>query len=695
MRDAEECGMLDRIEYVSNGGSEYEVDGDLLADIHRKIEGINRLVDQFNQLPEGQPAASLLLARIYQLQKIQDDSILTRLSQLSSLQQAISRQYIDAFHKRFLPSLKEAFLDRGVLSFTDFAINQWDIMTNSRSGNIPGSREFLRSAPGTSTLTAPVFRALDTIDRTIMGKASLQNYHQLMRLKQEIGLLVATHSILKNEEKTLSNLVMTVNRQIEKVLLANPRLLNHLTPESSDVSMAIDNMPLDDLVLNIVSPVVMPDSSSSSSSSSEPEHHFEPGSDNPFTNYWASMGYSTQYLGGGNAHNILLTDSVNQIQLVVKILPCMGNATRCADRLRDTVVNNHLARLHSTRSGVQTADGRLWSVEVTEYCARGDLLSHSKSQSLPEERCNSAARIYAHMSLGLLHFTHNDALFNDMKPSNYLLNSQGQPVIADTKSFVDTPGGVFGRSRLQEDQGNLFTVGFVPPELKKFGDTSNTDKHHSFLMGISLYLYLTQKDYQDIVPDKDIDRQLISFGDPVFSTQEGKEFRFLIEGLLQESPTTRIGLLEARSRLLAIDQGIAARHTISHGAPSSASHASVQQPSAAPETSLPAKYETYRWLIIFKRMLYDHFMKAGPMGGCPDNIARMLNSTSLKEMGDFAARQVKKPKPLIRRADLHQLYGIMAQLAAVSPDVRKIHGEIKTLISPGEPTEAIQMVNKP
>ena len=662
--------MLSRINLVSNEGLEHEIDEDLLSRVNHQLEGMNRLIDRFNQLPPGSPAASSLLVRLYERQKLVDDSIQTELSVVSGLYPPLIKQYIESFHHQFIPSLQQEFETRGVLSFTEPAVNQWDIVTNKRAGKLPEAHQFRRGSE--------IARILAGINRSTLSKPSMENYWQLMKAKREIGLLLTGgRALSKGEEMPLENLILKVNKTIEMVLLKNPQLQSRLTPEPSLASMVIENFPLDRLA-EMIAPLVMPRSSSSSSTDDN----------DPLTDYWGSIGYNVQYLGGGNAHNILLTDPITAEQRVLKISPRLGNATRCVDRLRYTEASDHLATLYSSRSGLQTEDGRLWTMEITEYCAQGDLLAHSRRQIDPQERLRSAADMFTQMSTALLRVTRNNALFVDMKPGNFLINAAGRLVIADTKSFLDTPGKTFSQAQLHSDQSALITAGFSPPELARRRDSSHTDKHHAYLMGLNLYLYLTQKPYEAIIDGLNVNPDAIRFDDPVFASKEGQEYQRLIEGLLQPDPSQRLGLLEAQSHLLQIRQLPAITPSPSFAASSSVPSLAPPPDDATPH-HMPAKHEEYRWLIVFIRVLHENFAKMGTAGRCPKNIEKMLNSRSLGEIGAIAYSQSSRKKPLRRDEKIHELYGVLSQFARPGADPRTILEEVSNLIKPEAP--AIRM----
>lgn len=73
----------------------------------------------------------------------------------------------------------------------------------------------------------------------------------------------------------------------------------------------------------------------------------------------------------------------------------------------------------------------------------------------------------------------------------------------------------------------------------------DADKHHAYLLGVSLYLKITDQDMGAMYRN----HGKPTFDQPIFQTSRGQQLHQLIEGLLKEKPEDRLGLSEAKHQL--------------------------------------------------------------------------------------------------------------------------------------------------
>ena len=198
-----------------------------------------------------------------------------------------------------------------------------------------------------------------------------------------------------------------------------------------------------------------------------------------------------------------------------------------------------------------------YNIELIEFCSNGDVVGYGKGLKDDEEKIESALNIYQQMTDILINFGSNNALFPDLKPTNFLVTKEGKVIIADMKSFIETVDGKFNQAKVKEKQYYLYTQGMEPPELMKDREcTTLADKHHAYLLGISLYLYLTGQDVEDVPDTYPGHLKFVTFDDPIFKTEKGKAFQLLIQDLLKEKPEERLGLDEAKYRLDVIHKNL-------------------------------------------------------------------------------------------------------------------------------------------
>lgn len=224
----------------------------------------------------------------------------------------------------------------------------------------------------------------------------------------------------------------------------------------------------------------------------------------------------------------------------------MGSSRQTVERLRHTAVNDNLAHIFASKERVKNVDPDQSprNIYLTEFGARGDVLSYGKSLRTQEEKLASAWSIYDQMTTVLINFDANNALFPDMKPTNFLLTEDG-----------NTIGGIFNLHEVEKSQYYLYSPGFEPPELQTGGTyITIAEKHHAYLLGFSLFLYLTDQG-MEACPRK-FNPDFFTFEHPIFQSEKGKLFQLLIHDLVKVNPEERLGLYDAKQRLQEIQYGI-------------------------------------------------------------------------------------------------------------------------------------------
>lgn len=541
-----------------------EEDSPHLEDLNRQIMAINLLITQYNRA-SGKNKTELLM-ELYQAHNRLDASA-------KGVELAMTGQYehySQAVHQVFIDDLKQEFHQAGVPSFKSSAINAWEIEHLKSDEHIPSPIRFAK-------MTRPVFwarlkgethsvaaltaiRLLGELSQSSIKENTKENYLRLIQLKESIRELLAVPHISSNDQLFLRGLIGTINGRISDILENNPSLKKEVEPPYLPFADELANASYESLQ-DMTTMLHMEKTFDGAAFHAQFDDQFPSLKD-----------YIVSYLGGANAKNYLLTDPISQARYVLKVTPNMGSNRQTIERLQQTAISNNMPQIFASREGIfSDVDGRqrLNSIEITEFCPDGDILSYGSRITDPEEKMASAWSIYSQMSDILIHFGANNALFPDMKPTNFLITEEGKVVIADTKSFVDTSNGIFDPEKVNESQYYLYTPGFEPPELRTDPYTSTVDGHHAYLMGLSLYTYLSDIDLETVTSSVNrqtgsVDPSFFTFSHPIFSSPRGAEYKTLIQGLLEHDPEKRLSLTDAKQQLQVIQQGIKAEQSPFH-----------------------------------------------------------------------------------------------------------------------------------
>lgn len=246
--------------------------------------------------------------------------------------------------------------------------------------------------------------------------------------------------------------------------------------------------------------------------------------------------HTIECLGGLHANHYLLTNPITLEKQVLKIAPNIG----VSGGQHNPAVNEHLVHVFASRREAPI------SIELTEFCANGTLLECGKSISDAREKTTNVLNNHEQVVEILQTLGAHDTLLPDMKPTHLLVTEQGKVVIANTASLMQTSHGQFNHAMLEQNPSYSPGPGFSPPTGNN--PDSSADKHHAYLLGVSLYLCLTDQT-MDVIhknPDK------LSFEHPVFKTEQGSQLQQLIEGLLKKQPDERLSLEDAKRQLAII-----------------------------------------------------------------------------------------------------------------------------------------------
>lgn len=594
--------MIENIEIFNNQNDQAAVD-----EINDRVIELNKLINLYNSA-KHQNKAEMLLQVHQQLQKV--DATIGGMGVIAEIAEE-SLLYTE-FYKKLSTEIGVELKRLGCEGLSAEQINQWDIENCKNTSVLPSSvlfeKEtkpgFMGSIFGTqrSTPINKAIRLLKDIKPASIKENSQENYYQLTNLKHAIRDLFATETISSSDQKVLRDLVAKINGRLSNIVENNtqlrskvyPPVITNLAQQLSNLNyeqaQEMTNMLIDPKVFNSqifkdTFNALLPD----------------------------LIGYDIEFLGGANAKNYLITNIETQEKQVLKITP-KGNSRKTYERLKSTSVKEGITDVYASKESLQANNNYMYSLELTEFCPNSDLLSHGIrvqnkidliTKELSKEHLSSeklslqklyiefgvadqdvisdldkqgiltqlkkaqllnATSMYSQMSNILLNFQANNAFFPDMKPTNFLVNEFDQVVIADTKSFIESENGMINEHDiyLNKAQFVLKTPGMLSPQFENDGVFS-VDKEHSYLMGLSLYCYITGTSLSDL-PKKTQDHPaFINFDKEVFQSEQGQQFRELITGLTQVDPEQRFSMQQAKDSLhnIALGQKAEINHDIS------------------------------------------------------------------------------------------------------------------------------------
>jgi len=154
-----------------------------------------------------------------------------------------------------------------------------------------------------------------------------------------------------------------------------------------------------------------------------------------------------------------------------------------------------------------------------------------------EERC----RFYAcEIILGLGHLHKEGIVYRDCKPENILLDSKGHVRISDLGLAVEIPEG-------EAVRGRVGTVGYMAPEI--IDNEKYTFSPDWFSLGCLIYEMIEGRapfrQRKEKVKREEVDRRVKEVTED-YSDRFSSASRSLCEGLLQKSPSNRLGCSRGR-----------------------------------------------------------------------------------------------------------------------------------------------------
>ncbi|MCR9192297.1 MAG: hypothetical protein NXI01_06505 [Gammaproteobacteria bacterium] len=280
--------------------------------------------------------------------------------------------------------------------------------------------------------------------------------------------------------------------------------------------------------------------------------------------------YDIEIMKGNNSKNFTLTDKTTDAITVLKVEKRMSVPKEGAHHLRTHSMAETFTPIQSERQAMcidpNTKSATVRTILFTTFEQGGDLEYHAKTHPNLEKKLDDALFIYIQMALILEKIQADGHVFLDMKNSNWLIDSFGELLIADTKSFLwsdDEEEREVQRTHIKNTfYSVLCSYQMNPPEYYDYANKDasiSVEKLHAFMLGKNLYQYMEtceangflrldqMRDMQKLENIKSKDSYIhrardLPFTNTIFETERGKEIKRLIGMLVLEDPEDRITL---------------------------------------------------------------------------------------------------------------------------------------------------------
>ena len=255
--------------------------------------------------------------------------------------------------------------------------------------------------------------------------------------------------------------------------------------------------------------------------------------------------HTVAFLGGGNSKNFKVTNTHDGSTKILKVDNRLDMPRHVEQHLRNKLTGV-FTPIHADRQVIGQDPRKPGTVVsrtllVTDFCTGGSLHEHSQAvgkMQNPNDTYSGASHMMGQMAQVLMDIQNANCCFPDAKITNWLVDSNGKILLADTKSFLFTDNGEY-RVEMDGNQGTkrIATPGFIQNEI--FSDSFNAEAIHASILGRNIYVYL-------------------NFEKNIFHSALGAEYKALIEALIVDPARNRMDLKSAQSAL--VDLGIKAQY---------------------------------------------------------------------------------------------------------------------------------------
>ena len=265
--------------------------------------------------------------------------------------------------------------------------------------------------------------------------------------------------------------------------------------------------------------------------------------------------------GMGNSRNVKVEPLDGSTPpVILKVDARLGRAKSVEIALRDKNFE-HLVTIHGAERQATITEGKgdplTANLVITDFCPEGDLQSKSKKKFHdPITRMSSALHYFPQMTKIMLDLEIAGCAFPDAKNANWLIGSNGDLQLADTKSLVNLSSSGLVDYNAEENywaRGLVFTHHLIAPEMYHYDKTPFAPgPMHAYMLGKNLYQYLTCCTSDSITDAPPRSKHYFSNSDfmhPIFHTPVGQACKALIQKLVRPDPLERLLLADAKHEL--------------------------------------------------------------------------------------------------------------------------------------------------
>lgn len=254
--------------------------------------------------------------------------------------------------------------------------------------------------------------------------------------------------------------------------------------------------------------------------------------------------FDIKKLGGNNNINWKISDQETGLDLVIQVGEPSTNQ-KLIESLELSSANEYLATQFFTSLNT---DDLPFNIVVTELCSGGDL-RHEREEKLkdatPEDILKNATSRMQDLTSFCQSSLKNNSIHPDIKLTNFLINSDGNFILTDKKTFtkIDEAGNV--------PRKDIVTTGvYEPPEMKSLPQEVKAEAFMCYQIGLALYDYLVlpkepteehQKYWSEEIP--------LEFTNQIFETDKGIPLKALLTQMLDPDPLKRPPLSEVHTKL--------------------------------------------------------------------------------------------------------------------------------------------------
>jgi len=258
------------------------------------------------------------------------------------------------------------------------------------------------------------------------------------------------------------------------------------------------------------------------------------------------VNFDMENLGGSNNINWKITDRNTRMSLVIQLGPPTQNQL-LIHQLEHSSVNDYLSTPFFSSQLSETA---IHNLVLTDLCSRGDLRSLRENTSATDSEdliLSSAISRLNQLTTISQGFLSENVAHHDIKLKNFLIDSAGNIVITDKKSFakIDPNGNISMRSLETTSE-------FAPPEFRARDtkESANAEAFMTYQLGLAIYDYVVLPEVSDdltITPW--YSKSPLDFTNPIFTSERGQKIKKLIEKMTDPDPGKRAKLEDIRSEL--------------------------------------------------------------------------------------------------------------------------------------------------